>query len=304
MHLPIDLLQTFSAVAETRNFTAAGRRIHRSQSAVSMQMTRLAESVGYPLFDIEGKRIELSPMGDLLLEHARRILNAHEAAVTAMGHARLKGRLRFGAPEDYASLYIPRILAGFAGEHPDIRVDMICRPSDQLYADLLAGNMDLVICTALDVGGEKLWDEPVVWVTGRDGRALDGTSVPLAVYGHNCIYRKWAVQALEKIQRSFHIAYMSPSIAGILAAVRSGLAVAPVGLSIVTDDIRILGTGDGFPALPKADIRLHKAVNSKNRLIETLAGHVRASFDPGTPESVPAGRGAGAAGRYRRGVSR
>ena len=281
MHLSIDLLQTFSVVAETRNFTAAGRRVHRSQSAVSMQMKRLAEAVGHPLFDIEGKRIQLNPMGDLLLEHAHRILKAHEAAVTAIGHATLKGRLRFGAPEDYASLFVPRILAGFAKEHPDIRVDVICRPSDQLYSELLRGNLDLVICTALDAGGENLCNEPVVWVTEQDGRALSGASVPLAVYGHNCIYRKWAIEALENIRRPFHIAYMSPSIFGILAAVRSGLAVAPVGLSVVTDDIRIVGPEDGFPELPKADIRLHKAVNSKNILIEKLAGHVRTSFNIG-----------------------
>lgn len=278
MQLPIDLLQTFATVAKTKNFTAAGKQIHRSQSAVSMQMKRLADTVGQPLFEIEGKTIELSPMGDLILEHAERILKAHESAVNAIGNKRLKGRIRFGAPEDYASSIVPRVLAGFAKEHSDIRVDVICLPSVQLYADLLKGNLDIAICTALNVDGEKLCNEPVVWVAGMDVDILSEKSIPLAVYGHDCVYRRWAVEALEKQKRPFHIAYMSPSVSGILAAVRSRLAVAPVGLSVAAKDLTIVGPQQGFPSLPKASICLHKAINSKRNLIEKLAGHVYASF--------------------------
>ncbi|MFO7752144.1 MAG: LysR family transcriptional regulator, partial [Desulfobacteraceae bacterium] len=159
MHLPVELLETFVKVAETKNFTAAGKRIHRSQSAVSMQMKRLTEIVGSPLFDINGKRIRLSPMGELLLDHARKILKAHETAATAITRSELKGKVRFGATEDYASLFVPDILAGFAEEYPDIRVDVICMPSVQLYSDLLQDKLDLALCTALDAGGEEVCAE-------------------------------------------------------------------------------------------------------------------------------------------------
>ncbi len=288
MHLPVELLETFVKVAETKNFTAAGKRIHRSQSAVSMQMKRLAEIVGSPLFDINGKRIRLSPIGELLLDHSRKILKAHETAATAITRSELKGKIRFGATEDYASLFVPDILAGFAEEYPDIRVDVICMPSVQLYSDLLQDKLDLVLCTALDAGGEEVCAEPVVWVTGMDEETLAQGSVPLAVYGHDCIYRKWAVQALEKISRPFHIAYMSPSISGILAAVRSGLAVAPVGLNSVPRDARIVGSREGFPSLPEALISLHKKEESDNPLVDKLAVHVRASVGHGPRESIEA----------------
>lgn len=278
MQLPIDLLQTFAIVAKTRNFTSAGKQIYRSQSAVSMQMKRLAETIGQPLFDIEGKTIHLSPMGDLVLEHAEKILQAHELAVNAIGQSKLQGRIRFGAPEDYASLIVPRILAGFAREHSDIRVDVICLPSVQLYAELLQGNLDLTICTALDIDGETLCNEPVVWVAGSDVDPRSYESIPLAVYGHDCIYRRWAIEALETSHLPFHIAYMSPSISGILATVRAGLAIAPVGLSVVTNDLRIIGLEEGFPSLPSATICLHRAFNSKSMLIEKLADHVYEAF--------------------------
>ena len=290
MHLPVELLETFVKVAETKNFTAAGKRIHRSQSAVSMQMKRLTEIVGSPLFDVNGKRIRLSPKGELLLDHARKIIKAHETAATAITRSELKGKVRFGATEDYASLFVPGILAGFAREYPDIRVDVICRPSVKLYSDLLQDKLDLALCTAIDAGGEAVLAEPVVWVTGMDEQALAQGSVPLAVYGHDCIYRKWAMEALERISRPFHIAYMSPSISGILAAVRSGLAVAPVGLSVVPEDARIVNEQEGFPVLPQAVISLHKKTDSANPLVEKLAVHVRASVGAVPGESIEAGR--------------
>jgi DNA-binding transcriptional LysR family regulator len=91
-----------------------------------------------------------------------------------------------------------------------------------------------------------MFQEPVVRVTSNKTGILEKDSLPLAVYNYDCIYRKWATEALEKINRPFHVAYMSPSISGILATVRSGLAVAPVGLSVAGDDVRMTGPDDGF----------------------------------------------------------
>lgn len=72
MQFPVDLLQTFVVLEKTKNFTAAGKQIHRSQSAASMQIKRLTDIVGSPLLDTAGKRIFLTPMGELVLEHANR----------------------------------------------------------------------------------------------------------------------------------------------------------------------------------------------------------------------------------------
>ena len=279
VNIPIDLLNTFVVVAKTRNFTLAGKQIHRSQSAVSMQIKRLTETVGKQLIEMEGKQVHLSPMGELVLEHAEKILKVHDDAMTAISQSELKGRVRLGAPEDYCSGFVPQILAGFAGDYPDIRVDVICRPSTRLHSDLLQGSLDIAICTALGVNGERIYQEPVVWVasSGRTG-LLEKKSLPLAVYSPDCIYRKWATEALDKINRPFHVAYMSPSISGILAAVRSGLAVAPAGLSVTGKDTRIIGAEKGLPLLPTADVCLHRNQELKNPLVDKLAVHVRESF--------------------------
>lgn len=278
MQIPIDLLNTFMVVAETRNFTRTGKRINKSQSAVSMQIKRLTETVGKPLIEMEGKQIRLSPMGELVLEQARKILSVHDAAMTAISQSELKGRVRLGAPEDYCSHFVPQILAGFARDYPDIRVDVICRPSLDLYGDLLQGKLDLAVCTALDFKGEKVFQESIAWIACNKKEILEKGSLPLAVYSHDCLYRKWAMEALEKINRPFHVAYMSPSISGILAAVRSGLAVAPVAQSVAGKDFQKIGPEDGFPLLPTADVCLYGAGSMKNPLVENLAVHVRKSF--------------------------
>ena len=278
MHIPIDLLRTFMVVAETRNYTQTGRKISKSQSAVSMQIKRLTEIVGKPLIEMNGKQIRLSPMGELLLEHAQKIIRAHAAAMTAINQSELRGRVRLGAPEDYCSHFVPQILAGFARDYPDIRVDVICRSSPELYGDLIQGNLDLAVCTALGVEGEKIFQESIAWVTCGDLAILEKASLPLAVYSHNCLYRKWAMEALEKINRPFHVAYMSPSISGILAAVRSGLAVAPVAMSVAGKEVQIIGPEHGFPALPAANVCLYGTSGLTNPLVENLAIHVRNAF--------------------------
>lgn len=285
MHLPIELLQTFVKVAETRNFTAAAKQIFRSQSAVSQQMKRLADTVGMPLFDMEGKQVHLTPMGELVLEHALKILKVHDTAAMAIQRSGLKGKIRFGTPEDYAMLFIPGILARFAREFPEIRVDVICQPSPALYADLLNSELDLMISTALDAGGEEIRKEPVIWA-GSDADRLPGAeSLPLAVYDQDCIYRHWATSALEEQHQPCHIAFMSPSIAGILAAVRSGLAVAPIGLSALPGDLVQLGKAQGLPSLPQAGVCLHQADNLKKDLTDKLAVYVRQAFASSRPGS-------------------
>ncbi|MCP4022651.1 MAG: LysR family transcriptional regulator [Desulfobacteraceae bacterium] len=278
MQLAIDLLETFVIVAQTRNFTATGNRIHRTQSAVSMQMKRLAETVGRPLFDIQGKQIRLSPTGEILLEHAQKIIHAHKIAAREISRSQLKGRVRFGAPEDYASLFIPKILTSFAKDYPDIRVDVFCYSSDQLFYLLLQDKLDLAVCTQLEKDGEIIYQDPVVWIAAPGFEIKQNHSIPLAVYNHNCIYRKWATDALDTAGISYHIAYMSPSISGILAAVDSGLAVAPVGMSVLRTNLRLAHAGNELPGLPKACIRLHRSKNMNNPLVDHLANHVRKSF--------------------------
>ena len=102
--------------------------------------------------------------------------------------------------------------------------------------------------------------------------------LPLAVYDEGCPYRRWALEALQQKNKAFWIAFVSPSIASILAAVQAGLAVAPIGRSSLNDGLRQLSPDEGFPLLPVSEVSLHLGAAADNEAVTCFADYVTASF--------------------------
>src|ERR1700756_1948173 len=96
-----DLLKSFVAVAETRSFTAAAQRLGLRQSTVSQHVKRLEETVHRRLFARATHPAAPTPDGDALLDPARRALDAHERIDRFLAGSDLRGRIRFGASEDF-----------------------------------------------------------------------------------------------------------------------------------------------------------------------------------------------------------
>jgi DNA-binding transcriptional LysR family regulator len=112
--LDIDLLRTFVAVVESGSFTKASRTVFRSQAAVSMQVKRLEESIGQPLFVRDTRNLELGQTGRALLPYARRLLNLHDETWTALVQPEVQGRIMIGAPDDYIGSLLPDVLRKFS----------------------------------------------------------------------------------------------------------------------------------------------------------------------------------------------
>ncbi len=278
IEFPIGLLRTFLAVAENNSFTRAGEILHLTQSAVSMQMKRLEDAVGRPLFQKNGRRFSQTPAGDLLQEHARRILAAHNEAVSAFSRPELVGRVRFGLAEDYASRFLPLILTEFRKAFPGVQVDIHSGPGPELHRALAGQTLDLCLLEGIAEGGRVVHREPVVWVTARHGSTHHLNPLPLAVYHEGCDYRRWALEALKQKKKAHWIAFVGPSIASILAAVQTGLAVAPIGRSLVNENLRQLGPEDDFPLLPVSEVSLHQSAAADNEAVNCFAHYVAAAF--------------------------
>jgi DNA-binding transcriptional LysR family regulator len=247
-----------------------------------MQMRRLEDEIGQPLFTRKGKSFSLTLTGEALLAHARRIVQCHDDAVASLSKPALFGRIRFGAVEDYASMLLPRVLSRFAQSYPAVRVDVHVAPSTDLKAGLDQGELDFALCTQIPGKGQVIYREPVVWVTSPHHMVHEQTPLPVAVYHEGCVFRKWATQALKAQKTSYRIAYVSTSVTGILAVVQSGLAVAPVGLSYVPDQLKRLGPEEGFPLLPTADILLYKNQTVESEAAACFERHVIAAFNAST----------------------
>jgi len=160
MNLQIDYLRTFIALAETKGFTKAGMQVNRSQTAVSMQIKRLESEVGKKLFDRIGKTVKLTAEGNILINHAMRIVKEHDDAVRALSKPNLEGFIRFGSPEHYTVGVLPKLLARFASSYPDVLVEMRCENSDKIKEAIDKGELDIGICTQTGDGGQVMSHDP------------------------------------------------------------------------------------------------------------------------------------------------
>jgi DNA-binding transcriptional LysR family regulator len=269
-----DLLKAFVAVADHRSFTRAAAALNRTQSAVSMQIKRLEERLGVELFSRTTVNVDLSSAGEGLLGYARRILKLSDEAVGRLRDHKVEGVVRLGVMDDYGSFVVPPLLSRFVSGYPRIHVEMETGLTATM-TDRLGSSFDLVIAMHPEGrgGGEFLRREQAVWVAGASHpvEALD--PLPVALYPQGCLFRKWAMEALDKAQRPWRLAFVSHSLAAVEAIAAQGLAVTVVKSGTFPSRLRALSARDGMPKLPAADIRLHRA-SKLSRAASLLADHL------------------------------
>lgn len=273
-----ELLRTFVAIADHGGFTRAAEMVNRTQSAVSMQMKRLEEDVMQrPLFIRDGRQFSLTAEGQLLLGYARRILKLHSEVMTSMRAPHMVGTVRIGTPDDYVMRFMPGILSRFAQAYPLVQVELHCEPSFQL---LQRQDLDLTIVTR-EPGteiGQLLRQERIVWAEAHGFSPHEQEPLPLAMFNAQCFCRSWACNALDTMEREYRIAYTSPSLSAIMAVVSAGLAVTAQLQSLITPDMRIIGTAEGLPVMPSASIVLLRNSQTQSQVTETLAEQIVEGF--------------------------
>jgi DNA-binding transcriptional LysR family regulator len=277
----VDQLKTFIAIVDTGSFTRAADVVHKTQSAVSMQMKRLEERVGRPIFARDGRGAKLTEDGDRLLDYARRIVHISREAVSAFSNDALKGRVRLGLPDDYAERYLPEILARFSRSNPLVEVTVVCEPSYLLTELVGRDEIDLAIIThaSRKPVGEVIRQEPLLWVTSQRSLAHEGPVLPLALSHPACVWREAAIAKLEQIERPHRVLYSSRNFAAVGAAVMAGLAVTVLPESAIRAGMRVLGPAEGFPPLPNCKIALVRNPSSVTDTVQGLADHIVASLD-------------------------
>lgn len=256
--LDIDLLRSFAAVADAKQFTLAAERLNRTQSAVSMQIQRLENAVATKLFHRGRRQVRLTSDGEKLRAYAHRMLRLNDEALAAFGQAALQGRIRFAAT-DTSMCYLPPVLSRFAESYPLIELEIDCKRSWHALEALDAGEHDLALVTQSQgrPRREVVRREALVWAAARGSAAGAVDPLPLALFGKGCIYREAATDALDRCGRKWRHAYDSPSRDGLAVAVSAGLAVTIVPQSTMPANWMPLGAEDGFPPLPEIEIQLY-----------------------------------------------
>lgn len=273
-------LRAFVAIADTGSVTRSAEVVGRTQSAVSMQMARLEETLGKKLFRKEGRGLALTDHGVYLLGRARQLLTLNDEIVSGFRKPRMSGLVRLGVPDDYAPRFLPPILARFAAAFPAVDIIVVCEPSSALRRKLDKGQLDIALCTVGEEpqGSQVVWQGRLVWVGPVDGRPQDRTPVPLAVSHNGCAWRAAGELALKRIGRGSRVVYMADSLTGQLAAVQAGIAISVCSDVLVPPGIRMLGESDGMPPLPDFAIALTIGPRANQPVADALARDIADSF--------------------------
>lgn len=280
LQLESDLLRSFVAVAEQANFTRAADALGRTQSAVSMQMKRLEELVGDPLFARGPRGVSLTRKGSELLVNARRIVNLLDETAAALAAPALEGQLRIGIPEEYGASVLSRALGAFAKVHSSVEITVRYACSSAQKVALECGELDLAVVFEWKnvPRGEVLMADPTVWVTSEVHRMHEQSPLPVALNENSGWCMEFAIRSLESRRQAYRVAYRSDSSPGLRLAVSSGLAIAPLSRSNIPEGCRELTAAEGFGDIDASNVVLYRRPAATGEAVTAMADAIREAF--------------------------
>lgn len=283
--LDTDQLRSFLAIVDSGSFTRAAGRVSKTQSTVSVQMKRLEETLGRPLFLKQGRGVRLSQDGETLVDYAREILRLEAGAFCAISDKALGGRVTLGMPDDYADWLTADVVTQFARRHPLVELSIVCDSSPSLYERVASRELELAVVTDCSAATPRMPTEPLVrqglrWIVGRRSAPLDRRPLPLALGAPSCTWRRTAIEALDAAGIPWRLALVSQSNAAIMPIVSAGLAVTVLPACAARVDARVVADDEGLPtllpALAPATIGLISAPGKPSREARALAEVLRA----------------------------
>lgn len=150
-------LRHFVALVEHGHFARAADAVHLSQPALSRSIQALEANLACSLLDRQSRGIRLTAHGDLVLEHARRLLAGSLAlgnAVSQLGNLQT-GELRLGAGPYPAARLVPRAIGQFARSYPRVRVHLQIDNWESLHQRLLNENIELFVADTRELQGDE-----------------------------------------------------------------------------------------------------------------------------------------------------
>lgn len=285
MLLDTEQLRTLVAFADAGSCKGAAQLVHKTPSAVSVHLSKLAQALSRELLRHQGRRLVLTHDGTELVRYARRILALQSDAVAHFQATEISGALRVGLPDDYIPVLMTPLLSTLQRMAPRAHIEVLCAPSAELRPMLADGQLDLGILSAeTDTQeGFVLKTERVVWTASGQHDVHLAECLPVAFFPDGCIFRKWALTQLHQRRRDHRIVCTSRSMSAIQAVVRAGFAVSVVAQNCVPTGAIMLTPEQGFPALPAVTIILAAAAATDAALTQRLAEQMRAHLQRLSP---------------------
>ncbi len=279
-NLDVTTLRSFVAVAESGGVTRAAGFLHLTQSAVSMQLKRLEETLGLDLLDRSGRTIALTASGEQLLVYARRMVALNDEVITRLTDQAFEGEITLGVPHDIVYPAIPRVLKQFHSAFPRVKIQLISSYTRALKADFAKGTCDMILTTETTVesGGQLLCTKPLCWIGSPDGSAWRQRPLRLA-FGRQCTFRPRVVEQLDEAGVPWDLMVETESDRTIEATVAADLAVHAMIEGTEPPHLERIDHSGQLPDLPAQHINLYGAQSSKGVVHDTLADLLRRAFE-------------------------
>lgn len=277
-NLDLTALRSFVTVLETGGVTRAAHQLHLTQSAVSMQLKRLEESLGQPLLDRAGRGVTPTAQGEQLLAYGRRMLSLNDEVWARMTDTAFEGEVTLGVPHDIVYPQIPQILRRFDREYPRIKIKLISSYTLKLKELMARGEIDLALTTEDDTPPDAtfLAEHRLVWVGAPGGTAW--RSRPLRVaFERKCLFRPWALAALDRANIAWDMAVDTGSTRTVEATIAADLAINAILEGSVAPPFEKIAHGGALPDLPSSKINMYRG-RASGPQVDALAAMVDQSY--------------------------
>ena len=283
LNIPTELLRTLVSVVDQRSFTKAAHSLGVTQPAVSAQIKRLQFLLGYEILDKSAPGVSLTPRGDMVVAHARRMLSVNDQIAQLSGRQSTAQTVRVAIPGDFAGVKIPATLAQFRKRWPDIRFVATATSFENMLRGLRQGDIDLAVAVANSkpsIEAHHLWIDQAVWVRS-DATQIDPSGpVPLVSFGEDCSCRYTAVNALHRVGRECDFVFTSRSIASLEAAVLAGLGIMVLPRSRALQTSLTVWEDAPLPDLPELYCGIYLREGGNRAALEELSDEIAAELRP------------------------
>lgn len=303
-NLDLDTLRTLVVANDLGGYSQAAKRLGRSPSAISLQMKRLQEDVGVPLFRRSGRGLALTEAGDMTLRMGRRMLALNDDLIEAVRGSELAGHVRLGFSQDFSDTVLPAVLGRFVKLYPHVVVEVRIEGNGALAEAAEQGQIDVALVVGQEhrPSAQVLGELEVGWIAGRGFTPTSGQPLPLVLLGPQCVFRKAAISQLDAAGIPWRVAATSPSLAGLWASAAGGLGITVRSLLALPETLVWGRRLFSLPALEPFPVTMLTQPHANGQSVERL----RAIIGEEVAAALPAParqRKRGAATQRRQGVA-
>jgi len=254
-NIDFELLRTFIAVVDNGSITRASAQVHRTQSAISMQIKRLEAQVEQQLFDRSGRSLILSYQGKSLVAYARRLLNLHDEAFNRLSSINSTSKITIGCPDDYSTSLLPKLMAILHQQVPHLHISIITANSGELRQLMDSGDIDIAILSRLPQNNEGVLVHQTqgIWLS-RDAETFNQRPLPLVLVEPSCKFHSSVIDALEKSAIDYQLLCDASQVSLLLTLIGQGDVVGVLPDVAVPKDLTGFFCTTHLPDLPVAEV--------------------------------------------------